>query len=187
MPEQLDHEHFPSRLSDISFVRSLAACLACLPAASVEALCQRSGVGLQFSVCFKRQGVCLAEKRCLWSARYLIGPRTNGGWQCTVSAVPNPEEEEATRPEQRGGGRGSSFATSEQTAVPRTELGCDCATGRSWMDLPVTPGQCTGHGRGGRAGSWQAAEEGEEEQGNSRANRMRSTGGSHRWSASCAS
>jgi hypothetical protein len=72
---------------------------------------------------------------------------------CTVSY---PEEREASREEAR---EGSSFATSEQTAVPRTELGA-IVPQAPWIDLPVTPGQCTGHRRGGgRAGSWQAAEE----------------------------
>lgn len=45
------------------------ACLCPARGDLVEAyLCQRSGKGLQCSVCSKRQGVCLAEKRWLWSA-----------------------------------------------------------------------------------------------------------------------
>lgn len=165
------------------------ACLCPARGDLVEAyLCQRSGKGLQCSVCSKRQGVCLAEKRCLWSADIDWAKDQRGMAMYSVHC---------SQPGRRGGNqnqskrrRGGGGRVSQQASKP------PCPDWSSGAIVPQAgPGWICRSRRGSARATGGAEEqvlgrqsrEGEEEQGSSRANRMRSRGGSHRWSASCAS
>lgn len=164
MSKQLHHEPSPHAfLTSVFCALWPPACLCPARGDSVEAsLCQRSGKGWQFSVCFNRQGVCLAEKRCLWTADIDWtkdqGPTGDGNVQCPLF----PTRKKRRRPDQSKRRReGSGFATSEQTAVPPNRLGCDCATGRSWMDLSSAGHAGAMHGpQAGRKGRFLAGSRG---------------------------